>query len=247
MQNIKSKISNFIYYYKWYILIILFFVVVIGIMAHQMVSQEKYDMRIMYAGPKIFTEAEKAAVPDALVQLGEDYDGNGEKNAQLFDLIIMNDQELAEAYEAGYNPYYLNGTTVNENRETMTFHAMANEFTLLFLSPENYDLLKKHNILVALKDLGYEELPYAAIDEYAIRLKDLDASVFFAGFACLPDDTVVCIKRISESKDGKSKADKHQANHIELFKRIVGFELPDDFVIQSQDGEKSDDQSDSAA
>ena len=224
-------------------LIIAFFVSVISVMVHQMVTREEYDIRIMYAGQKIFSEAELTAVPDALTQLGEDYDGNGVKNAQMFDLIIMTDEELQEAYKKGYNPYYLNGATVNENRETLTFHAMANEFTLLFLSPENYNLLRKHNLLVPLASIGYdEELPSAAIDDYAVLLKDLDASIFFTGIGCFPEDTVMCIKRISESKDGKSKADKLQADHIDLFKKIVAFELPDDYVPPSQQENTSGDE-----
>ena len=86
-----------------------------------------------------------------------------------------------------------------------------------------------------LANLGYdEELPSAAIDEYAVLLSDLDAYIFFSGFACLPDDTLVCIKRISESKDGKSKADKLQSDHIDFFKSLVAFELPDDYVVPSQ-------------
>ncbi|MBQ9691913.1 MAG: hypothetical protein IJV70_02000, partial [Clostridia bacterium] len=88
MQTVKSKIKNFIYYYKWHMLIIAFFVTVISVMVHQMVTREEYDIRILYAGQKIFSEAELTAVPDALTQLGEDYDGNGEKTAQMFDLII---------------------------------------------------------------------------------------------------------------------------------------------------------------
>ena len=235
MQTVKSKIKNFIYYYKWHILIIAFFVSVISVMVHQMMTREEYDIRILYAGQKIFSESELTAVPDALTQLGEDYDGNGVKTAQMFDLIIMTDEELNEAYEMGYNPYYLNGSTVKENRETLTFHAMANEFTLLFLSPENYNLLRNHNMLVKLADLGYgEELPAAAMDDYAVLLKELDASVFFSGIGCFPDDTVMCIKRISESKDGKSKADKLQQDHIDLFKKIVAFKLPADYVPPSQ-------------
>ena len=216
-------------------LIIAFFVSVISVMVHQMITREEYDIRIMYAGQKIFTQTERTDINDALVQLGKDYDGDGVKNAQMFDLIIMTDDELLEAYDAGYNPYYLNASTVKENRETLTFHAMANEFTLLFLSPENYNLLRNHNLLVPLANLGYEEeLPSAAIDEYAVLLSDLDAYIFFSGFACLPDDTLVCIKRISESKDGKSKADKLQSDHIDFFKSLVAFELPDDYVVPSQ-------------
>lgn len=216
-------------------LIIAFFVSVISVMVHQMITREEYDVRIMYAGQKIFTETERTDIHDALAQLGKDYDGDGVKNAQMFDLIIMTEAELLEAYDAGYNPYYLNTSTINENKETLTLHAMANEFTLLFLSPENYNLLRKHNLLVPLANLGYEEeLPAAAIDEYAVLLSDLDASIFFSGFACLPDDTVVCIKRISESKDGKSKADKLQNDHIDFFKSLVAFELPADYVPPSQ-------------
>ncbi len=231
MQNVKSKLKNFLYYYKWHILIVAFFVTVISIMAVQMATRDEYDIRVLYAGPEILTDAERAEFTDALIQLGQDYDGNGEKKAELFDLIIMDDKQLADAYDAGYNPYYLNATTVKNNRETLTFHAMANEYTLLFLAEEEYALLRNHNMLVPLKNLGYEEeLPYCAADEYAVKLSDMPISKFFKVFGDMPDDTVICIKRISESKDGKSKADKQQSDHIELFKTMVEFKLPEDFV-----------------
>ena len=47
-------------------------------MAVQMATRDEYDVRVLYAGPEILTDAERAEFTDALIQLGKDYDGNGE-------------------------------------------------------------------------------------------------------------------------------------------------------------------------
>lgn len=230
MQNVKSKIKNFIYYYKWYMLIALFFIVFITVMVVQMVTKDEFDIKLLYAGPEILSESEENKITDALCELGKDYNGDGDKICDLFNLIIMDEQQLNAAYDAGQNPYFLNMGVINENRDTLTFHAMANEYTLLLLSPENYELLRKHNMLVSLESLGYEEPPIGAKDEYSVYINQLEIAEFYRVFRTFPEDTVLCVKRISTNKDGESREGIAQKNHIELFKKMVEFKLPDDYV-----------------
>ena len=240
-KKVKSKIYNFFYYYKWHILIALFFIAILTVLTVQMVTREKYDLRIMYAGNAILSDEDNTELCEALKQFGADYNGDGKITSEVFDLIIMNDEQLQKAYEEGQNPYFLNETTVQESRETFTFQSMAGEYALLFLSPDCYKLLKENGYVVPL-DSFLEPLeegetePFTRYDDGAVYLNSLNISVFYSSFAKLPDDTLVCIKKVKTTGKGDSEAEINQKNHIEVFKKILMFELPEDFVPSEQNG-----------
>ena len=240
-KKVKSKIFNFFYYYKWHILIVLFFVCILTVLTVQLLTKEKYDIRVMYAGNAILSDEDNAEFVEALKQFGTDYNGDGKTTAEVFDLIIMDEEQLQQAYEEGQNPYFLNQGTVNESRETFTFQSMASEYALLFLSPDCYDLLKENGYVVPLDSYlepvaeGQTE-NFSRYDEGAIRLNSLNISVFYNIFSKLPDDTLVCIKRVKATSKGDSDEEVNQKNHIEILKKMIAFELPADFVLLGQNG-----------
>ena len=237
LQTVKSKISNFIYHYKWHTLIVLFFTFVITIMAVQMCTRNEFDLNVMYAGPEIVSDAENAAVEDALLQIannGVDADKQ-KKNAALYDLLVLNEEQLGQIYEQ-YGAT-VSSQTVQKNRETFYYQVLTDDFFLLFLSPECYTTYRQQDCIVPLKSMGIDQMDIYGMrnDDYSFLLSDLDCSVFYTAFKAFPKDTVVCIKRLNTMNKGNGK--EMQKDHIDLFKKMLAFELPADFIPPEQNAQ----------
>ncbi len=221
--KIIEKIKNFWYYYKWHTLIVLFFVVVITVMAVQHLGREKYDIRILYGGPTIVSDTRSAEITGAFQSLlAEDYNGDGKKTVQLYDLIIMNDEELKEVNL----PYILNGDTVADNIELMNFHAGVSEFLIFIVDADYYQGLHDNSVFVKLDDIGVTG--GRRYDDCAIYLNSLAFTKVYSVFDIFPEDTLICVKRV-QYRNGKSKSEKAQQNHIEFYKTLVNFKLPEEY------------------
>lgn len=235
LAKIKSKIENFFYHYKWHTIFVLFFAVVITIMAVQMVNREEYDIKVMYAGPEIISDAENAKVEAALVEIANIGSDKPKKNAMMYDLLVLNDKQVQEIYEKYGNT--VSNQTITQNKEAFTYQVLSDEFFLLFLAPECYETYRKQDCIVPLSVMGINaesEIYQFRHDEYSFVLCDLDAALFYReAFTSFPPDTLVCIKRVNTMNGGNGK--EVQATHIEIFKKLINFKLPDGFVPPVED------------
>lgn len=215
-QSAKTKISTFITYYKWYVLIALFFVVVITVMIVQACGREEYDISVMYAGPAILSDNESAAIEKAFEALAGD-----DEKAVLYELTIMNEDELSEAWENGASAAFLNNKTIRENREAFATHVMSDEYFILLLSPECYETMLQNNALEALDDLGVSG--GERYGDYALNLHSLEYVKQSSAFSALPSDTLVCFKKISELNASKEKKQAKRTHDIEIFKALASY------------------------
>lgn len=228
--KVKERIKNFWYYYKWHTLIVLFFVVVITIMAVQHLGREKYDIRILYGGPAIISEQTSDEITSAFQSiLNEDHNGDGKKTVELYDLIIMNADELKKAYEKGVSPYFLNENTVQDSKDLMNFHAGVSEYLIYMVDSEYYQGLHDNSAFVALDLFGVKG--GERYDDCAIYLHSLEFTKLYSVFDVFPEDTLICVKRVPLN-NGKSKSEKKQKQHMEFYKSLVSFKLPEEFVPQ---------------
>ena len=81
----------------------------------------------------------------------------------------------------------------------------------------------------------FEDVPDAAYDDCAIVLARTDFGQYFNGVNDLPEDTLICVRRLSTMAKfkGESKTRKaHEAN-VELFRQVVAFEAPEDATVTS--------------
>ncbi len=217
--SLKTKISNLITYYKWYVLIALFFVVVITIMIVQACGREKYDISVMYAGNAILTDNESAEMEKAFEALAGE-----EEKAVLYELTIMNETELEEAWNKGYSAAFLNNKTIRENRETFVTHVMSDEYFILLLSPECYETLMSNNALESLDSLGITTNG-ERYGEYALKLHSLEYAKENSAFSALPQDTLLCFKKMSELNENKKDKQTKRTHDTELFKRFVSYSV----------------------
>lgn len=234
-------LENYWYHYKWHTLIAAFFIVMLTVMGVQMCSREENDIYIIYAGPELISDDRRLQIKDAFQQMmTEDYDGDGKKTVDFMDLILMNHEELKQAYANGANQYFLNEGTVEQAKETLSVQAMAGDYVIFLIDSEWYGSL--HNASAFVKFTELEEmgmpLPHNGkkYDDCSYYLNSLDFSKFFSCFEGFPDDTLVCVRRMTTAASikGQKKTEKHYNNHMDYYADILKFTLPEGWGAETQ-------------
>ena len=221
------SVKDFWFYYKWYILIALFFITIFTVLIVQSVTKEKFDVRVLYAGPAVLTDAQRDAVKDAFSQqIDSDYNGDGKKSAELFDLILMSNEEIQAMYEKGVSDYFLNPSVIKDNKETLSVNAMAGDYIIFMIDVQYYKTLHDNGVFVPLSDLGVTE--GQKYDECAVYLNSLDIARFYTALNVFPADTLICVRRISATASEKTV--KIWEDNKNYFKLITEFKLPEGFV-----------------
>ena len=208
MGKTSEKISNFWYYHKWKTLIALFFTAVVILVVIQMCSNKSHDAFVMYVGGKIDGDVYED-VRASLESVCSDYDGNGDVDVELSEMLFISDTSIAGA-----------PTVNNEAKSAFSTQLMGGgDYYLFLLSPDFYDLYEK-SMFVPVKDiLGHET--DAQNDEYSVTL---GRTPFYGkpGISSLPADTLVCVKMVTYSMFDTTKRDEAQQHHFEMFRRICG-------------------------
>ena len=215
------------FYYKWHILIVLFFVTIFTVLIVQSVTKEKYDVRILYAGPTVLTDAQRDAVTDAFSQqIDADYNGDGKINAELFDIILMNTDELKAMYDKGVNDYFLNPSVIKDNQETLSVNAMAGEYVIFLIDADYYKNLHDNGIFIPLDEMGITS--GTRYDECSLYLNSLDLAKFYTALNDFPADTLISVKRLSANVKEKNVIIWEENKRY--FKLITDFKLPEGFT-----------------
>lgn len=215
------------FYYKWHILIVLFFVTVFTVLIVQSVTKEKYDVRILYAGPAVLTDAQRDAAKDAFSQqIDADYNGDGKVSAEIFDIILMNNDELKAMYDKGVSDYFLNPSVIKDNQETLSVNAMAGEYVIFLVDVDYYKNLHDNGIFIPLDEMGITS--GTRYDECSLYLNSLDIAKFYTALNVFPADTLICVKRLSANV--KEKNVTIWEENKRYFKLITDFKLPEGFT-----------------
>ena len=103
---------------------------------------------------------------------------------------------------------------------------MSGESVIYMLDPALYQSVKYAGGLIPLAEI-FNEAPAGAIDEYGIRLGDTQLYKSFSVLQALPEDTVLCLRRVTTMAviKGKEKTERMHAWHVDLFEKMVTFSL----------------------
>lgn len=231
--KVKNKFTvwfnNYWYHHKWATIGIAFAIFVLLVCTLQMCEREEADISVYYAGPDSFIEGEMQSNVEAALKavLPEDYSGDGKKFVEWVSCFVLSEADIKtfqeEAREAGED-YYYNASMISDNIKNYQGTIMSGEYSLCFLSPYLYEMVKGADGFTPLSDI-FDEVPSSAYDEYSIKLSDTEFGHYFPGISELSDDTLVCLRR----KGGlglllrKDKSEKENAHAAELFRAIVAF------------------------
>ena len=228
---IKEKIDNFIYHYKWHSIVALFLIFTIVICSFQMCSKVEYDVHIMYAGGKDIKKSasdgdisEYQKLNSAILQFLPDFNEDGDKNSNLLTLFIPSAEDL-EAIKNNSDRLEANTALIMDNQQMLEQNMLYSEYVICLLSEELFlDYCSKELILFAnIKPYtnGNDE-DYEYLNEYGIKL---DSTKLYekAGMKLLPEDTVICIRTLSDisSRFNKAENEENYRRSEELLRKML--------------------------
>jgi len=231
MKQILKWIENFWYHHKLAAVIIVFAVVFLIIATVQTVSKDNADINILYAGPFWLSSAEIRGIESAFIQtMSEDYNGDGKNLVVIKDIILLSDVQIEERIEnakaEGVTDLYINRNENLKLRNSLTTEIMGGESIICLLDPAWYEYVNAENGFMPLVEiLGYK--PANAIDDYGIYLKDTEFGQFFTAFQALPEDTILCMRRMTVLSmfKGTKKEEERYNWHVRMFADILNFKV----------------------
>ena len=224
-----DRAENFWYHHKWKVIIVSIVLVCGIILGVQVVGKKDPDASILFAGPYLLGENTEK-VTEAFTYLLKDYNGDGEINLRFTALRCYSDAQLAELGEetdAKGNKYkdsaaYANLLNANtQERQAFYKVVFVDQFVIYLVDPFLYQDVKEANGWLPLSEIFDHEVG-SAIDDTGIRFADTAFAQYYSYFDELPEDTILCIRRVSTTAGKKGKI-RHEYN-VELFRAIVEFE-----------------------
>lgn len=233
--DLRKKLDNFWYHYKVQTIIALVLIVTIVICTTQLIRRKDNDYCILYAGPAVLAVQDVTYIKDAFKNVAADYDENGEIVVAIDDIVILSPEEQEAANEDGaaFNPDFIKQSLTEFDQQIF-----GGDAVVCLLSPYMYERVHSSGGFLPLNEV-FESVPDSAYDECAIVLAKTDFGKYFNGINDLPEDTLICVRRLSTMAvfKGEAKTRKaHEAN-VEFFRAIVGFEAPDDFVAPDKESD----------
>lgn len=205
---IVTKLENFWYHYKWHSIVAAFLVVVLVICSFQMCTKTTYDVQFLYAGAyKIEKTSSGGDVSpyvgtvSSLKRVSCDFDENGSVDVNLLDLFAMTNEEIADFYRDKNNEgKEINEIQIRENVETLDTTLLMSNYYVCFLSEKlflKYSAQHDGAIFADIAPYTDSEKDYEYASAKGIYIRSLE---FYnmPYIADLPDDTVICIRRLSD-------------------------------------------------
>ena len=226
-KKIKNFLSNFWYYHKWKVIVIFFFVVVIGVCMTQMFTKDEYDVSVMYAGPDYIEENDHHSITGAFeLILPSDYDNNGEKKANLIDMLIMSDEQIKERDDKAKEEdvaFYYDIKGRNSQLMQISTYISSGETIICILDDYVYEKLKEEGAFCTLESvLGYK--PEGAYDEYSLTFGETEFYKCYSALSNIGENTRLCIVKMPYTFTTKQQKIAYEA-HLDYFKEIVEFEV----------------------
>lgn len=225
-------LDNFWYHYKWHTLIALFAVLVVTVCMLQTCSRESYDIHILYAGNREVKRTstsggviEYEVFLDDLTRIGEDFDGNGKVSVSLKTLFSLTADEIKEV--EGTPGLEVNYTLLQQDASTLSQLMTFGDYYLCFLSESVYRDYRDRDGVSLFVPLS----TYAAGTE-GVRLTDEGDAIYLSSLdfgtlpllADFPEDTVVCLRALSEVAEKTDRTAKEKfANSETVLRNLIAY------------------------
>lgn len=227
-KKIVKWIENYWYHNKWQTILVVFFTAFGAVAVSQMISKINDDVIILYGGPYQFSANETREIQSALQSvMSADFNGDGEKHVQMISILLMSQEQIETARKnaaASGNVVVLNNATLIQNRSQFSTQIFAGETVICLLDPNWYtDVYENGGFIKLSEALGYT--PDNAIDEYSIYLHDTGIADYFTALQVFPEDTILCVRRMSTAtafKSEKKEAIRYE-NQLQMFRDMMSF------------------------
>ncbi len=231
-KTIEGKIKNFWYHYKWHTIATVLVAMFLFIGITQMTTREKYDISVMYAGPAVVNGDNYTALCESLSGLlGCDIDSNGKKSVYVYPFTYMTDEqvkaEMKKWEDEGIHDVTFDKKSNEEAHTNFNNMVFSGECGVMFLDESLFEQVRDAGGLVTLESVLGEK-PEGALDEYGIRLSEVDAYGYFPALQIFPEDTVLCLRgpsTVGGVFTSKKNAEKIFNNNKEYFIDIMSFKV----------------------
>ena len=214
--SFRSRVENYWYHYKWHTIVAAFLVVVITVCTLQMCKKEEYDGFVMYAGSgeisKTSSDGDISDYAKSLSSFKEyfsDVSGDGEIGVSYVTLFLPSEDELRELESR--DDYYVDYASISNNSDVFKDNMRYSTYYLVFLSEDWYTEYaeKPEGYFESLEGFALAEGAERA-GEYGVYLSSL-AIYGQDGISSLPEDTVVCLRRMSAVASAFDKRENEEA------------------------------------
>lgn len=203
---LKERIENFWYHYKWHSIVTVFVLIVMTVFTVQMCQRESYDVHVLYAGshPIAHTSSDGDLPPyrnmiTTLKKYAGDYNGDGEISVNLLDLFVMTSKEI-DAMKDKDPDAEVNYTLIQQDYAALDSNVVYSDYYIIFISDElffKYEEQYENALFAPLAPYTDPNGEYEFASERGIYLRSL--SFYSQPEICnLPDNTVVCLRNLSE-------------------------------------------------
>jgi len=225
LSTVLKWLDNFWYHYKAQVIIGAVVLVTVIISAVQFFNRDTYDHNILYAGPSGIAVMDRTNIEKSIAEIADDLNGDGEVKVTMSDVLMLSDKEYAEARARGVN---LDDNFLSNSKREYSQHILGGNAVVCMLSPHVYGELVAAGGLMKISDvLG--DVPDNSYGEYGIVLSKTEFGMCMNGVNMLPEDTILCVRKLSTSAKMKGEK-KTQAAHdagIKLFKAIIAYDDPE--------------------
>lgn len=222
-------LDNFWYHYKWHTLIALFLAVAIVICSVQACNKRSYDVYIMYAGVHDVERTASGSMSEfeTLVEnfkrITDDHDGDGACSPSFLPLFLPSNEEIEEI-NGRDDRFEVNTNVVADNAEIFRQNIVLSDYYICLLSRsvyETYRVISDVEIFVPLADYVGD----AAVTYYAPDAVLLSSTAFGAlpALSDFPEDTVVCLRILSEVGAAKGKNRETYARAEETLRALFSY------------------------
>jgi len=220
--NFSKWFDNFWYHYKVHTIIAIVVIITVAISTVQLLTKENFDFYTMYAGPQVLAVQDIAYIQKGIGEFATDYNGDGQVKVALNDIVMLSSEELVAAQENGA---VFNGEFLQKTMTQYYQQIIAGDVVICFLSPYMYEIVHKDGGFMTLAEIYGGDIPETAYDDCGIILSDTDFGKSFNGIDDLPENTIMCIRKVSTLKTlkGSEKTEEHHAAYVGLFKAMADY------------------------
>lgn len=215
-----KKLDNFWYYNKWKILAIVFILFVITVCLIQCATQERYVVKIVYAGKMASSDLRAEGIKQAF----SDIKPESINGSVGFDIMEIYDNKYLQDVNNS-----VNGATSANNYKTFGNLIVTGEYSLLIVDKWIYEDIKGSVGLRAINEVCGNTV-YNSEDGFAVKFKDTDFyKANSAVFSGVSDDAVICLCIYSPYKSTMSCASNNQDAEytaaVEIFKSVLNYKI----------------------
>lgn len=231
----SKKLENFWYHYKIHTVAALFIIIVAVICIVQMCSKPSYDAHILYAGDERISSvrqggdlSEYEKVRDALISVSPDRDGDGDVLISFLNLFVANEDELIALSERGESIEGV-ANVIKEDTDTLHFNMLSGDYYVMLLSTRIFLDYDGEYSTALFTDLSvYAEaadVEYVGDGKRGIKLSSLENFSELEGINGMdPEDTVLCLRKISDISKGQNKHEKNFAAGEAVIRKLLAYD-----------------------